>query len=238
MKVLLSLLMFTGILSCSQNGDRQVVYGGDNLSSDSSLQDSSAILIAGLPFQFDSSKYLLFTKGEVAVYKRGSKLYFGSDSQSESFDFSVGYRNLNSFRGSVHNFYIQHIDSSESIPLTDQTVRIEAAEFLNEHYRNTGASILILEVYDQDTNQDHKLNHLDVKALYLSQLDQVSFIKLTTDLHQTLDWNYIEGQQRLYLRTIEDRNKDGEFTGEDEFHYYYMSLSGSSHSLVEFNPIK
>ncbi len=46
-----------------------------------------------------------------------------------------------------------------------------------------------------------------------------------------------ESKNRLYFRTIEDINKDGEFDKEDIVHYKYIDLDTDNMKLIEYNPI-
>lgn len=57
-------------------------------------------------------------------------------------------------------------------------------------------------------------------------------------LHELYDWNTIKGESKIYFRTLEDKNKDGELNNNDKFHYYFIDFSTTPYSVTEYNPLK
>lgn len=62
-------------------------------------------------------------------------------------------------------------------------------------------------------------------------------MKVSADMQELVDWKIIPANGRLYFRTIEDSNKNGEFDKEDELHYNYVDLSGKEWKAVSYSPI-
>jgi hypothetical protein len=52
-----------------------------------------------------------------------------------------------------------------------------------------------------------------------------------------IDWNLIESKNRLYFRTVEDTNKNGQFDKNDVVHYNYVDLSTGEWKVSTYEPI-
>ena len=88
-----------------------------------------------------------------------------------------------------------------------------------------------------DKNEDGKLDASDIKSLYLSEVSGKRFTKVSTDFLELIDWNLIEPENRLYFRTIEDANKNGEFDKNDLMHYHFIDLSGKDWKVSDYKPV-
>ena len=53
---------------------------------------------------------------------------------------------------------------------------------------------------------------------------------------QNFDWNLIEAKNRLYFRTTEDTNKNGDFDKDDTVFYYFVDLMHKELKLNEYKP--
>jgi hypothetical protein len=87
-----------------------------------------------------------------------------------------------------------------------------------------------------DTNKDGKLDANDIKSLYISEISGNHFIKLSPDFQELIDWNLIETKNRLYFRTTEDTNKNGDFDKDDTVFYYFVDLMDKEWKLNEYKP--
>jgi hypothetical protein len=56
-------------------------------------------------------------------------------------------------------------------------------------------------------------------------------------LQELIDWNLMESKSRVYFRTIEDTNKNGQFDKSDIVHYHYLDLSNKDWKVCDYNPI-
>ena len=72
---------------------------------------------------------------------------------------------------------------------------------------------------------------------YISDISGNGFLKLSDDFQEVLDWNVIDGTSKLYFRTIEDINKNGEFDKNDVVHYFYVNLIAKELKSIEFTPV-
>ncbi len=198
--------------------------------------DSAKIAIADLPIQMEGTKYLIHPIGDYRVYEGDSKMSYGS-SNADKGSFSVSNYNRFELTGFLQNLKFQHIDSTAIRPLTNKPVLIETATFLNTIAGKTKQQLLVYTLVDQDTNQDGALNSSDIKSLYISKIDGTHFMKLSADFQELIDWNPMEAKNRLYFRTIEDTNKNGQFDKDDVLHYNFVDLMGKQWTVMGYNPI-
>jgi len=229
-KPLLLILLVTFTLACTYTEKPKVVYEQDDESG--LLIDTTAIAMANLPIYFDSTEYMLFVIGKTQSYDRGSKISFGSGSGDDK-SYSVGYFDGESVRGDIDNIKFQHIDSIHIRELTTEQIKIRSF-----HLVHTTADVILLEVMDKDTNKDKLLNYEDVVSLYVANSNGTKFNKLSPEGHQLLDWEVSTAANRVYFRTIEDLNRNGEFDKKDAFHHYFMSLKNNDFKVVEIFPLK
>jgi hypothetical protein len=203
---------------------------------DDRIKDTTKILVAELPVKFDSTDVLLFAIGLVDIQERGgySKIVSGSYSSS---DIAASYFSSDNLVGDFINIVFQDKSGNEK-KLTDKKIKIRSINFLRDVFKETKTGYLLYSISDRDSNGDQELNHSDLEALYIGKIDGSDFKKLTKELHEFYDWSLIKGENRIYFRTLEDKNKDGELNNEDKFHYYFIDFSSDKYSVIEYNPVK
>ncbi|MCF6352779.1 MAG: hypothetical protein L3J06_07200, partial [Cyclobacteriaceae bacterium] len=206
----LFILLVIIALACT-NADKPKVVYTQNSTEKGLIVDTAAITMANLPIHFDSTNYLLFVVGKTHSYERDSKTYIGSGS-SGSKSFSVGYFDGESVRGDMDNLKFQHIDSIHIRTLTTEQIKIRSFYFVHAI-----TNVILLEIIDKDTNQDHQLTSEDVASLYIATPSGTKFIKLSPNGHQLLDWELVSAANRVYFRTIEDVDRNGTFDKKDTF---------------------
>ena len=203
---------------------------------DDRIKDTTKILVSDLPVKFDSTDVLLFAIGLVDLQDRGGYSKFGSDSYSSA-DIASSYFNSDNLIGNFINIVFQNKDGQEK-KLTDKKIKIRSVNFLRDIFKKTKNGYLLYSITDRDSNGDKELDHSDLEALYISRIDGSEFKKLTKELHEFYDWSFIKGENRIYFRTLEDMNKDGELNNKDKFHYYFIDFSADKYSVAEYNPVK
>jgi len=228
---ILVILLIATALACTNTDKPKVVYEQDTTAT-GLIIDTTAITMANLPIYFDSTEYMLFVVGKSQSYSRGAKAYIGSGSSAED-SFSVGYFDGKSVSGDIDNIKFQHIDSIHIRELTTEQIKIR-----NFHLVHTTANVILLEVMDKDTNKDQQLTYEDVVSLYIANSNGTTFKKLSINGHQLLDWELATAANRIYFRTIEDVNRNGEFDRKDAFHHYFVSLKTENFEAVEIFPLK
>lgn len=197
--------------------------------------DTTSIKIADLPILMEGTKFLIHPVGDVRVYDDYSKVYGSSKTNQVSYAIS----NYNRFEltGYFENLKFQHIDSTSIKPLTENKIQIQTVTYLNTIAAQAKKQILVYTLVDSDTNKDGKIDQNDIKSLYLSNVDGTQFTKISEPLQELIDWNIIEAQNRLYLRCIEDINKNGAFDKKDKVHYHFVNLLADEWTVEEYMPI-
>jgi hypothetical protein len=235
MKYYITLFFCIALLSsCMTEKKPKIVHSKEETSS--ILKDSSFMKMADLPVHIDSTEYLLHPVGEFKIKDNRGKLIFSSPNYGSS-SFSISSSNNYHITGNLSNVLFQNLTSAELKPLTENNIRIKSVIFLREVYKNTKQEFLLYEVIDQDTNKDKKLDGDDIKSLYLSKIDGSNFKKLTTPMSELLEWKIIPVVNRLYFKTVEDTNKDGDFDENDKVFYKYVDLNLPITTVVEYNPL-
>lgn len=198
--------------------------------------DTTQIKVADLPVLMEGTKYLIHAIGDVRLYDNRSSKY--GSSKTNSVSYSISNYNRFELTGYLSNLQFQHIDSTNTKPLTDKVVEIHTVTYLDEISKKLNRGILVYTMVDSDTNRDRKIDSNDIKTLYISEINGSNFVKLSADLEELIDWNTIETLNRLYFRTIEDINKNGSFDKNDLMHYYYVDLKNPTWEAVKYNPFE
>jgi hypothetical protein len=203
---------------------------------DDRIRDTTKILVAELPVRFDSTDVTLFAIGLVDLQERGGYSKIGSGSYSGA-EIASSYFNQDNLIGNFVNIVFKDKNGNEK-KLTENKIRIRSINFVREIFRKTGRGYILYSVSDRDSNGDKELNHADLESLYLSRIDGTDFIKITKELHEFYDYQLIKGENRIYFRSLEDKNKDGQLSNKDKFHYYYIEFIADNYTVTEYNPLK
>lgn len=198
--------------------------------------DSTQVSIADLPIQMEGTDYLIHPVGDLRVYERGTKSRYGSSSVN---DLSFTISNLGDYEitGFLQNLKFQKIDSDSLRPLTNKPALILTATYLKTVAVRTGNQVMVYTMIDTDTNRDGKIDVSDIKALYLSESSGEKLTKISEDFQELIDWNLVESKNRLYFRTIEDTNKNGQLDKNDVLHYSYIDLGSKKWEVHSYQPI-
>ena len=225
------------LTSCGNDEKPKVIYPENKEIETMELKkDSTLIEIADIPIHIDSTKYLIHPIGEYRMYGSRGKVYFGSSSYGSG-NFSITNYNRYEITGNLHNLKFQQLDSDNLTLLTTKNIRIKSITFLRDIFDNTKKQILIYRVLDKDTNRDNELDDNDVETLYISNIDGSQFEKLTSEFQELIDWKELGIKNRIYFRSIEDTNKNGEFDKDDKVHYQYVDFNNDKRIVTEYKPI-
>lgn len=224
------------LVSCKKEVEKpKVIYNTTNDKSVAKV-DSSQISIADLPIQMEGTHYLIHPVGDLRVYERGTKARYGSSSVID-LSFTISNLGDEEVTGYLQNLKFQKIDSDSIKALTDKPALILTATYLKGIADKTNSQILVYTMYDLDTNRDGKLDTSDIKALYLSDISGERFTKISANFEELIDWNLIESKNRLYYRTVEDTNKNGQFDKNDVVNYNYINLLDNNWEAKSYDPI-
>lgn len=224
--------------SCKKEVDEKpkVIYENASKSAKAEVKvDTAQIAVADLPIQLQGTNYLIHPIGDLNIYGGSSKVRYDSGSNVNDISFKISNYGENEITGYLRNFKFQEIGSDSLKTLTDKPVLIQTATYLKAVADKTKQQILVYTLADMDTNKDGKLDANDIKSLYISDISGDKFTKISADFQELIDWSLLESKNRLYFRTIEDTNKNGEFDKNDVVHYHYLNLS--DWKVSKYNPI-
>ena len=225
------------LVSCKKEVEKpKVIYDSSTRDKQLTKIDSTQISIADLPIQMQGTDYLIHPVGDLRVYERGVKSKYGS---SSVIDLSFTNSNLgdDEVTGYLQNLKFQKLGSDLIKPLTDKPALILTVSYLKAIASKTNRQILVYTMYDVDTNKDGKLDTSDIKCLYLSDISGNNFTKISANFEELIDWNLIDANNRLYFRTVEDTNKNGQFDKNDVLHYNYVNLLDNDWEIKSYEPI-
>jgi hypothetical protein len=194
--------------------------------------DTTKVVVADLPVHMEGTNVLIFPVGDLNFFKKQ-----GSSKSDKNISYTISNYGEYEITGYLDNLKFQEIGKDTIVSLTDKPVLIQSATYLKNHADKTKQQLMVYVLEDLDTNKDGKLNDADIKSLYISSIDGKNFTKLTSDFQELIDWKYIAVKNSLYLRTIEDTNKNGEFDKDDTTHYHLVDLLSKEWKATEFNPI-
>lgn len=230
----ISLLFLT---SCKEEVEKpKVIYDAASKGKGVAKVDSAQVSIADLPIQMEGTDYLIHPIADLRVYERGTKSRYGSSSVID-LSFTISNYGENEITGYLQNLKFQKVDSDSIRPLTDKPALIQTATYLKSVSDRVKKQVMVYTMFDIDTNKDGRLDASDIKSLYLSDISGARFTKVSADLQELIDWNLIESNNRLYFRTVEDTNKNGQFDKNDVLHYNYIDLSNSNWKVATYMPI-
>lgn len=195
--------------------------------------DTTQIQIADLPIHIQGTNFLIHPVGDFRVYERKIRSGYGYEKGS----FSISNYSEFELTGFLQNLKFQEINSDSIIALTDKPVLIQTATFLKAFADASKKQIMVYTMADMDTNKDGKIDANDIRSLYVSEISGEKLTKISPELEELVDWNLVESKNRLYFRTIEDTNKNGEFDKNDVLHYSYIDLSGKEWKVINYKPI-
>ncbi len=235
-KILALLTWFVLIISCKNEVQKQKVTYNKLPKTIVKKIDTTKITVADLPIQFEGTKYLIFPVGNLNTFDGGISRY-ESLSRMEEQSFTISNNMENEITGYLENLKFQKSNSDDFTTLTDKQILLESVTYLRDYSNKTKQQILVYLLADNDSNNDGKLDTDDIKSLYLSDISGSNFTKISIDFQEIINWKVIESQNRLYLKSIEDSNKNGRFDKTDKLHYNFVNLSDKDWKSTEYNPI-
>ncbi len=194
-------------------------------------EDAAEIEVADLPIQIPGTDMLIHPIGNYRVDGKRKSAY-----GYEKGSFTISNFSEFELTGYLENIKFQSITSDSITALTDKRLLIQTATFLRSSPDKLRQQIVVYTLADGDTNQDGKLDANDIRSLYISDISGKNLTKISPELHELIDWNLVEPIGRLYFRTIEDTNKNGEFDRNDLLHYHFINL-GADWTVQTYDPI-
>ena len=232
-------ISFLTIVSCKNDTEKpKVTYENTSKTSKAAAKvDTTQIEIADLPIHMQGTNYMIHPVGDLNIYGGSSKVRYDSASNVNDISFQISNYGENEITGYLRNFKFQEIGSDSLRTLTDKPVLIQTATYLRSVSEKTKQQLLVYTLADMDTNKDGRLDANDIKTLYISEISGERFTKISTDFQELIDWSLVESRNRLYYRSIEDTNKNGEFDKNDVVHYHFVELSDKDWKISDYSPI-
>lgn len=190
--------------------------------------------VADLPIAFENVNFLIHPVGQIRVSE--SKNFVSKN--AENFSYTISNFLNYEIQGMFDNLLFQDLTKDSLIAITDKKMQISRVNFLNDYFLKAKRQVFLYEVYDQDSNKDGMIDGSDIKTLFISDEMGKNFEKLSEDRHELIDWTFILATDRLYYRTVEDINKNGQFDSKDLIHYYYIKLSDKTFTPITYTPIQ
>ncbi|MET0760289.1 MAG: hypothetical protein ABWZ56_07705 [Flavobacterium sp.] len=229
----ISVLLLT---SCKQEAVKPKVTYDATKGKVKSRLDTTQIEVADLPIQMEGTNYLIHPVGDLSISEGRTKSSYGSTS-ADRLSFTISNTSEFEITGYLRNLKFQEIGSDSIKKLTDKPVLIQTATYLKTVADKTKQQIMVYTMADRDTNKDGKLDTSDIKALYISEISGKKLMKLSPELQDLIDWNLVESKNRLYFRTIEDANKNGQFDKNDILYYHFVDLSNQGWIVMDYKPV-
>ena len=231
------LFLLTLLVSCKQEVEKpKVIYENSAKSKEQPKADTTQLEIADLPVQMQGTNYLIHPIGKISSGKL-EEIKYESSTNVNADSFKISNHSENEITGYLRNLKFQEISSDSIKTLTNKAILIQTATYINAVSDKAKQQVLIYTLADADTNMDGKLDANDIKSLYISEISGKRFTKISDDLQELIDWNLTESKNRVYFRTIEDTNKNGQFDKNDILHYHYLDLSNKDWKVFDYNPI-
>lgn len=225
------------LASCKEESEKpKVIYDASNKGRAVTKSDSAQVKIADLPIHMEGTNYLIHPVGDLSIREKGIKTRYGSSSVND-LSFTISNYSEYEITGFLQNLKFQRMDSDSIKVLTDKPVLIQTATYLKSVADKTQNQVMAYTMVDMDTNKDGKLDTSDIKALYLSEISGDKLTKISASYQELIDWKLIESKNRLYFRTVEDTNKNGEFDKMDVVHYSYVDLSNKEWKIISYEPV-
>ena len=233
--VLFLLILLVG---CKQEVEKpKVIYENSAKTKEQPKVDTTQLEIADLPIQMQGTSYLIHPIGTITSSGKLEKIRYESSTNANDVSFKISNYSENEITGYLRNLKFQEIGSDSIKALTNKAVLIQTATYLKAVSDKAKQQVLIYTLADSDTNKDGKLDANDIKSLYISEISGNRFTKISVDLQELIDWNLMESKSRVYFRTIEDTNKNGQFDKNDIVHYHYLDLSNKDWKVCDYSPI-
>jgi hypothetical protein len=227
------------LVSCKEEKETpKVTYDATAKEKPAPKVSASQIKVADLPINFAGTNVLIHPIGDLNLGESDNAEAYESSRGASQPSFTVSNNNDYEITGYLQNIKFQEIGKDTITALTDKPILIETATYLKTIADKTKKHFMVYTLADSDTNKDGKIDINDIKSLYTSNLNGSNFLKLSQEFQELIDWNIIETQNRLYFRTIEDINKNGDFDKEDKVHYSYLDLLSKELKIEEYFPLK
>ncbi|WP_047545134.1 hypothetical protein [Psychroserpens sp. Hel_I_66] len=230
---ILILIAILSLNACKKRDNRKVIE--TKMTPSAVKKEDNTVDIADLPIYIDSTNYIIHPIGNYKIQKSRAEYFSGADYYSG--DYRVANFNGYKIAGDLSNVKFQKVNSDVLKPLTNEVIKIHQMSFLFMIFEDTKNGFYVYDVIDKDTNANGKLDQKDLKSIYVSDIDGSIFKRISPQLQDLVQWKEMVINKRLYFKTLEDTDNNGEFNKKDTMHYFYLELNKADFEVVEYFPI-
>ena len=197
----------------------------DTINNEEEYIDPNLIEI-GLPFIIDSTDYIIFPISLNQESSRNKSSKRGTDYSYSETDRYMNNSNSewDSYNGSLINLGFQNINNEKITFLQKKNIQIFGFYFLRNIFYEYGLKYILLEIKDEDTNQDEKIDYKDISSLYICEITGRDLQKLSPAGEHLESWKIIAMNGKIYFRTIENTNDDEKYNYNDKINLYQVDL--------------
>lgn len=125
----------------------------------------------------------------------------------------------------LHNIIFYHKQDGVNHLLLNKKAIINSFELLETKAANKPPTrFWLYKIFDQDTNQDKKINSEDAIVGYFSDLSGKNLQQITPNNSQIINWVVVASQNALFIKIIKDSNNDKKFTEKDKINFLRVNL--------------
>ncbi len=159
------------------------------------------------PTVLDSSEWIMYplTLEELEETEKG----FSSSSYGRDFGYwNVAFYNTQTKQARLLSNRLKMLINTIS-PHIDAASQAGQRKEINE-------PIIFYSITTKDFNHDGKLNHEDPAYLFISDYTGLALKQVSPDNFELIDWQMVDGKNKVLIEARKDSNKDKKFDGDDE----------------------
>lgn len=148
------------------------------------------------------------------------------ENQDKGLFSSYSYESRNQ---NFYNIIFYRKQDGASHLLLNKKALITSFDFLdNKQSGKPPTKFLLYRIIEKDTNGDKKLTSEDATIGYISDLAGKNLRQITPNNSQMLNWNVIQSMGNIFIKIIQDSDKDNKFTGKDQTTFIKVDVNNPS----------
>ncbi len=133
--------------------------------------------------------------------------------------------------GHYNNIILYNFSSSEIRVLLDKRVNIDRYNV----FKSKKKSLIVFTGWDEDTNNDRKLNEDDFKQLYVYDHSTLEVKQVQNSKYRIIEYEYLSNVDKLVLKVTEIKENEGDKDERPEFLVLYSFKDNNLKPLVDLS---